>query len=146
MLHYNIPVNLWNISISHHSSSIQRDRRPSYHTLVVNGMLNTGWLEAWPRRFGGSVSQRHRCGEFLYFLFLSEREKMKFCPSMYSQIHEHYTHSCLLSVVPRQGTGLHCQEYRFSTRKTPSHRMLFSTRQKPHFTDFMARLTKRIPF
>ena len=35
-----------------------------------------------------------------------------------------------MSVVPRQGTGLHCNEYLFSIRKTPSHGKVFATRQK----------------
>lgn len=31
---------------------------------------------------------------------------MEFSPSICSQIHKYYTCSCLLSVVPREGTGL----------------------------------------
>jgi len=41
-------------------------------------------------------------------------------PRICSQIHQSYTYSSLLSVVSRQETDPHCQEYWFSTRKTPS--------------------------
>jgi len=43
---------------------------------------------------------------------------------------------------------LHCQEYRFSTRKTPSHPKLFSTRQKPWCQEksLTSSLTRRILF
>ena len=78
---------------------------PQYHTLDAFSLLNFSFL--FPSTVGLKDKQS-----------LAGRSTCTFCISCFH-------------ILPRHGAGLPCQQYRFSNKKTPSLRQLFSTRQNP---------------